>query len=55
MCKLVSGRMDGKYTDKNTQVAARLLTSCNRMRSHGILQLVDNKSVTTPYSNDLNW
>ena len=39
---------------KNTQVAARLLTSCNRMRSHGIRQIVHNKSVTTLYSNDLN-
>ena len=43
------------YTAKNVQVATGLLTSCNnllqqadiRMRSHGLRQLVDDKSVAS--------
>ena len=42
------------YTAKNTQVATSLLTSCNnllqaniRMRSHGLRQLVEDKSVAS--------
>ena len=43
------------YTAKNAQVARRLLTSCNnllqqadiRMRSHGLRQVDDDKSVAS--------
>ena len=43
------------YTAKNVQVVTSLLTSCNnllqqadiRMRSHGLQQLVDDKSVAS--------
>ena len=54
-CRLYSFIISMVYTTKNAQVTTSLLTSCNnllqqaniRMRSHGLRQLFDDKSVAT--------